>query len=784
MANKSNQPRQSLVPGDVSHKSRKPKKTRASRVPESNYPSKKTKKHSAEIQILNLLAVMATLCFLLPIMSKMWQVQIEGDIPVRHVDDWARDKVKLLLNSGCLYVETDEKAKSPLRLDGLDKDPISLCSVLSFAKASTDKEKKPIDYCVKGKYKEYATNDLEKEIAYLYCEEERFLRGLNTNIQKGYQNHVLSGEPLIPFYFHKGLLNIDVSSRKSAMSADGRWHWRGEQNTEFENFKKLLPQIEQFTLDHSLHLQGSKKAKETKQQLATWLRERKVVPPLVFVNPFFVTDPAEAERRMATPRGSILTSDLSELAVSTQNNDGKFDRIYANDPAFESLINRDAGLESVLGAWIMADTDVGKECAELDHSDRGCDIMLSLDKILTDTVYGSLQKSVVSTDSDPTLAEFRKAWAASDADYAQQLLAVMLDVKTGEVLVSTQYPALPEMKKHTPIQQHIFPGSTFKPITAIAAMQTGVLQPGSANLEDNTQSWSGADCMKNAPIAIGHIKDKSLPLEIALVQSQNQYFARVANKIEALGEGVFANTLDEILKFGEFNWVMPSGKNLDNLADYLADNSLENDNDCPERAIARAGFGQGVVRVTPLFMAYSALAIANGGEAPAPILVKSLGRLQTENNLHELSNEPQKQWLGLSNAQPSKISHFSPLAAQDIGALMCQVAEKGTAKKYFSQHTGHFPIRVAIKTGTATYSAKDKRGLHDLSVVGYYPAEQPKVAFYIGIRRIRPTTSQEDGFLSSEILVPVAAKVIRDSLAPLHIVANPSAACPSRPLVQ
>lgn len=775
---KNSGPRPSVVPSAYKPPPKGRGPSRGSTVPKpGNRQQTGSSSRRAERQILNLLSLLA-LSWLVLVGGKLWQVQVKGDIPAVYVDDWAKDRVQSLIDTGCLYVDT-ASSKPWMRLSGVVNGEADFCGALRQKLGATETKQ---DLCNNDRYIRLTNDKQERDVARLYCQDDNLLRKLNKAIVNGRENSLLSGAKVEPFRFED---NVNAPDGRTVVVSSA-WHWRGEEQGKGE-FQALQAQVNGFRLDQRFRLSGPRQANAVKEKLKAWLQNAQVVPPLVFVNPFFISDAAESERQRSVPRGFVVTRDLTVLASNGVNEDADapIRRLHDGDPALAALFGKEGGVEAQLDEWLKlggTHSGVCQTADSIDGAGRGCDVMLTIDQGLSDKVYQALGEATRSGGggADTELQQFQRAWHADDADPGQQLVAVLLDVASGEVLAATQFPSLEQAGKNTAFEEHVFPGSTFKVLTALAAMETGVLVPGAANRLPNTPLWKAPPCMSN-PIERGRIATDPLPLDLALIHSQNQYFARVATQIEAAGEGGFAKALEDSLAFDSLSLgVGASDGNRPLLR--LAKNKLETDEGCPANSTARAGFGQGVVRVTPLFMAYTALAVANGGEPPAaPSLVKSLGRWQTPPAVGQEEAPPQ--WLELYPLPTEKKRRFSAVAAQDVGAMMCQVAEIGTAKKYLSSKApAHFPVRVAIKTGTAEYSKEKGRGLHDLSVIGFYPAEKPQVAFYIGARRIRPA-SDKGSFLASDILVPIAAKLIRSTLKPLGIdqQAHAAALCPPRP---
>jgi len=217
-----------------------------------------------------------------------------------------------------------------------------------------------------------------------------------------------------------------------------------------------------------------------------------------------------------------------------------------------------------------------------------------------------------------------------------------------------------------PLAMTLPPGSTFKLVTAAAALESGrytpfTIVPGPASLDLPTSSrvlnnWSGAAC---GP-------DGKTTFENALAISCNTAFA-------SIGLDLGADALRaQAEKFG-FNTSF-------DVPLHAAASRFPSNLDLPQTAMS--AIGQFDVSATALQMAMVAAAIANNGEVMWPYLIAQtlspgLGVLQT--------------------AEPSAFSQaMSPANAAILLGMMVTVVEQGTGSN------ARIPgVRVGGKTGTA-----------------------------------------------------------------------------------
>ena len=218
------------------------------------------------------------------------------------------------------------------------------------------------------------------------------------------------------------------------------------------------------------------------------------------------------------------------------------------------------------------------------------------------------------------------------------------------------------------IQTRLAPGSTFKVVTAAAALESGNytaddLVPGGATyqlpltsddsgLVDN----EGRDCGKGR-----------IPFTQAMENSCNTTFAALANELgaEAL--------LEQAEAFG-FN-----SRYLDDLGPQAV-SVFPSEMD--EAQVGQAGFGQFEVQATPLQMAMVAAGIANAGTVMKPYLVDEI-------------QSPELDVLDKPSAQELSKA-MSPANAAELTKLLVATVDSGTASP------AAIPlVKVAGKTGTA-----------------------------------------------------------------------------------
>jgi peptidoglycan glycosyltransferase len=276
-------------------------------------------------------------------------------------------------------------------------------------------------------------------------------------------------------------------------------------------------------------------------------------------------------------------------------------------------------------------------------------------------------------------------------------------------------PAKPLLNRA--VQQALPPGSTFKLVTAAAAIESGKydstskvpggssyqlpLTTGESGLIDN----EGRSC--GAGKAGGEGADGQEPPTVdfaqAMENSCNTTFAQLAVEV---GAEAMAEQAD---KFG-FNDSWFDELQGTNGRSVLTTSRFPEDMDAAQTG--QSGIGQYEVRATPLQMAMVAAGIANNGQVMRPYLVD---QVQTSTSDPVYSTEPEV----LSNA-------VSPSTASELTKLLVSTVSNGTARP------AAIPgVEVAGKTGTA------QSGIDDVPpyawFVSFAPATNAKVAVAVMI---------------------------------------------------
>jgi peptidoglycan glycosyltransferase len=268
------------------------------------------------------------------------------------------------------------------------------------------------------------------------------------------------------------------------------------------------------------------------------------------------------------------------------------------------------------------------------------------------------------------------------------------------------------------------PGSTFKVVTATAALDSGRVSPDSIIDGSSPIEISGVPLSNSGGQSFGAISFTD-----ALTNSVNTVFAQVGERVgrDTLVEYMrrFGFYEDPELDYPDFQMI-PSGI-LDGRGNYVDDGF-----DVGRVAIGQGGL-EGEIRSSPMQMALVAAAIGNGGRLMRPRLVDRVVR--KDGRVRERI-EPDLQ---------SQV--MKPGTAEQLTAMMSRVVEEGTGTS--AALSG---VRVAGKTGTAEVGAN--REFTQPWFICFAPVENPRLAVAVTLER------QPPGSQGGTVAAPIAKSVL------------------------
>jgi peptidoglycan glycosyltransferase len=271
------------------------------------------------------------------------------------------------------------------------------------------------------------------------------------------------------------------------------------------------------------------------------------------------------------------------------------------------------------------------------------------------------------------------------------------------------------------VQSGYPPGSTFKVVTATAAVDSGRFTPQSV-LNGKSPKLIGGVPLTN----FGNEQFGDITLTTALTHSVNTVWGQVG---ERLGKG----TMFEYMKRFGFNR-KPS---IDLPSDEIRSSGVFSGRKLLDRGnavdIGRVAIGQERLLVTPLQMAMVVSAIANGGKLMRPHLVEEV-------------KDPDGRTV--SRVKPSVESDvMRPQTATALATMMSEVVREGTGTA--AALSG---ISVAGKTGTAEVG-----GTNQAWFIAFAPVDAPRIAIAATVER----TPGQGGTIAAPVAKQVMEALLR-----------------------
>jgi penicillin-binding protein A len=405
-------------------------------------------------------------------------------------------------------------------------------------------------------------------------------------------------------------------------------------------------------------------------------------------------------------RGAILAADGTVLARSVRGAEGTYERTYPTAAQFAAPIG-----------YSFA-TGIGSSGLEL-YRNKQLDGKeeANLQSILNQLQGKKPQGEKVLTTLEPSAQRVANAALAGHRG-----AVVAIEPRSGAVTVMASSPSFDPNSLRSAAHAEALkqdgeaplinratefgyaPGSTFKIVTATAAIDTGAFTPESMLSGRNGILISGVPLDNDDDESFGQIT-----LTQALVHSVNTVYAQVAEK---LGKRTLARYMD---RFG-FDRVPR--------LDYPAEEMSVSGEHVGERVLSptsplvdvgRMGIGQDKLEVTPLQMAEVAAAVANRGRLMVPHLTQ---RVVDAEGRTVQRVAPRVQSVVMK-----------PSTAAAVTSMMEAVVKEGTGTA--AQIPG---VQVAGKTGTAQTQIGD--AINNVWFIAFAPAADPRVALAVTLQAV------------------------------------------------
>jgi penicillin-binding protein A len=455
----------------------------------------------------------------------------------------------------------------------------------------------------------------------------------------------------------------------------------------------------------------------------------------------FIQDPRKVPEQLRVRRGSIIAGDTVIAASEVISPAREVRRVYPEPNIsylagyYNPTIYGSAGLEESFDQYLSGkealDPFIEQQRRILHRPVVGNDLYLTVDPRLQNLAHealGQRKGAVVLLDAqtgailamaswphiDPQQLSFNPYsddWGAENKRIIDYFTAVNADPESPLVMRATQglYP----------------PGSTFKTVTAAAALDTNTAQPMTVFTDTNgtvkveAGDYVHTDCATCRPRGHG----PNYTLVEGYKWSLNVVFAELAVRLGT----------NRMIDYAQrFNFGSGFDIGLPVEASRLApDPAVLNG----LNALAATAYGQGFVQATPLQMALVVATVARGGELPAPYLAASVRDHETGQPI----------W----NFQPHSMRLVvSPQTNETLKQMMITSVQSGWAKAAAIQGA-----TVGGKTGTAE-TGRDTSHSWFIGFAGKDP-NRPQYAVAVVV---------EEGGEGTRVALPIARTVLAGAL--------------------
>ena len=449
-------------------------------------------------------------------------------------------------------------------------------------------------------------------------------------------------------------------------------------------------------------------ATDVKKEVVSWLKEQHLDFPGVNI----LVEPIRQNTS-----GTLAAHILGRVGVMYKE---EYDGLKSKNYNMNDIVGKD-GIEKVLEDYLRGKDGVssveqnidGKMSRVLDSTPPipGNYAVLTLDAELQRTLEESLSLNIQRLRGLP------------DSHDASGGSAVVIDVNSGEVLAMASYPTFDPNEfnqkykelmadKNRPMFNRAIggqyaPGSTFKILTAIAALEEGIVTPTETIVDEGVYKFY--ENSGYAPVcwiwADYHRTHGAQNVSQAIENSCNYYFYDVGRRL----------TIGKLTKYGEkFGLGQYTGIELPAEAKGIFASpeyrSKFKKQWYPGDTL-QASIGQSDHLFTPIQLANYIATVANGGKRYEAHIVKAIKSYEEAKNVVDI--------------QPKVVDEIQ-MEPQNYKAVidgMRKVSETGTASNVFA----NYRVAVGGKTGTASVPKGSPNGLF----VAFAPFENPQIAIAI-----------------------------------------------------
>jgi len=379
---------------------------------------------------------------------------------------------------------------------------------------------------------------------------------------------------------------------------------------------------------------------------------------------------------------------------------------------YDSILRGEKGVRTrqrVQGRWI--------DVIAVEPTD-GMDVKTTLDVDIQDLAERALRNKLIETK-------------------AESGCAVIMEVATGEIKAIANLDRMSE-GIYAEGNPNVFsymsePGSTFKTVSLMVALEDGVITPddqvhvGNGLFEYNKRVVRDHDWRKG--------RDKGyLTIAEGMYTSSNVAITKMILKGYENNPQKYVQHIHDLGLTRKIEWDVPLEGREGTVAIRFPNDKA---NPWSKTTLAWMSFGY-ETQVPPIYMLMFYNGIANNGKMIKPFITKAI--LKDGNVIEEFGTEV------INN------SMCSEKTLKQVQDILRGVVEKGTGKAVNSEM-----VTVAGKTGTAMIASGGGYSGYYVSFCGYFPADKPQYTCFVGIRK--PQGSPSGGLMPGAVFRNIAEGV-------------------------
>lgn len=340
----------------------------------------------------------------------------------------------------------------------------------------------------------------------------------------------------------------------------------------------------------------------------------------------------------------------------------------------------------------------------------GQDVYTTLDLRIQDIAHSALQKQLINFE-------------------AKHGTVIVMEVATGKVRAMVNLrqtePGVYKDAYNYAIKDNIEPGSTFKVVSLLAAMDDGFIDE-NTTVNVGNGNWIYA----KQKISDGH-GGGTYDISDVLAKSSNVGTAKLITKYYAEKPEIFLDHLRRWKLFDKMDIELPGITKPNNLTPK---NKRWN-----AGALASISFGYGTnINLLQLTTFYNG--VANGGKMLKPLFID------------KIMKDGKTVFQAKQDVLVNKMA--SEKAIQMMTSALTKAVEKGTGRSIFTPN-----LKMAGKTGTARFEYWLPGPMkYRASFAGFYPADNPKYTCYVMISEPNTALGFYGGTVSAPVFKEIAGK--------------------------